>query len=200
MQKEAGLAAEGGTGTKHQRETDRPEGQAAETEVEQVLHQDVGGVLRHVHRRHSRTGVLQDVGDRLVRDEVHGLGDIGGQVEVGVDIPAEELRADHDAVVLAMGSRVERDVDITGRNLDGVHFAMEYLYQRNRAVALLANALRDRFTRSFLAATDRSLAMPHLRCAGGECFDDGVHKGRPRTGQTRDHHQLIAWQCQVDVL
>ncbi len=56
-------------------------------------------------------------------------------VEVGVDLGIDELRADFDAVVLAIGSRVERDVAIPGRDLDGVHFAMEYLYQRNRAVA-----------------------------------------------------------------
>jgi glutamate synthase (NADPH) small chain len=56
-------------------------------------------------------------------------------VEVGVDMSVEELRSEHDAVVLAIGSRVERDVEIPGRELEGVHFAMEYLYQRNRAVA-----------------------------------------------------------------
>jgi glutamate synthase (NADPH/NADH) small chain len=56
-------------------------------------------------------------------------------VDVGVDVTADELRADYDAVVLAMGSRVERDLELPGRELDGVHFAMEYLYQRNRWVA-----------------------------------------------------------------
>jgi len=56
-------------------------------------------------------------------------------VDVGRDISADELRAKHDAVVLATGSRVERDLEVAGRELDGVHFAMEYLYQRNRWVA-----------------------------------------------------------------
>jgi glutamate synthase (NADPH/NADH) small chain len=56
-------------------------------------------------------------------------------VDVGRDVSADELRAKHDAVVLAMGSRVERDIEIPGRDLDGVHFAMDYLYQRNRWVA-----------------------------------------------------------------
>jgi glutamate synthase (NADPH/NADH) small chain len=37
--------------------------------------------------------------------------------------------------VLATGSRVPRDLPVPGRELDGVHFAMEYLYQRNRFVA-----------------------------------------------------------------
>jgi glutamate synthase (NADPH/NADH) small chain len=57
-------------------------------------------------------------------------------VDVGRDISAEELRAGFDAVVLATGSRVPRDLPVPGRELDGVHFAMDYLYQRNRRVAL----------------------------------------------------------------
>ena len=56
-------------------------------------------------------------------------------VDVGVDVPGEELRAGHDAVVLAVGARVPRDLPIPGRGLDGVHFAMEYLAERNRWVA-----------------------------------------------------------------
>ena len=56
-------------------------------------------------------------------------------VDVGVDVDAAELRAEYDAVVLAIGSRVPRDLPVPGRELDGVHFAMEYLYQRNRWVA-----------------------------------------------------------------
>jgi len=56
-------------------------------------------------------------------------------VDVGVDLSVEELRAGHDAVVLATGSRVPRDLPAPGRDLDGIHFAMEYLYVRNRWVA-----------------------------------------------------------------
>jgi glutamate synthase (NADPH/NADH) small chain len=56
-------------------------------------------------------------------------------VDVGVDVDANELRATHDAVVLATGSRVPRDLPVPGRELPGVHFAMDYLYQRNRWVA-----------------------------------------------------------------
>jgi glutamate synthase (NADPH/NADH) small chain len=48
---------------------------------------------------------------------------------------AQELRSEFDAVVLAIGSRVPRDLPVPGRELDGVHFAMEYLYERNRWVA-----------------------------------------------------------------
>jgi glutamate synthase (NADPH/NADH) small chain len=56
-------------------------------------------------------------------------------VDVGRDISTEELRRGHDAVVLAIGSRVPRDLPVPGRELDGIHFAMDYLYVRNRWVA-----------------------------------------------------------------
>jgi glutamate synthase (NADPH) small chain len=56
-------------------------------------------------------------------------------VDVGVDVSVDELRGGFDALVLATGSRVPRDLPVPGRELDGVHFAMDYLYQRNRWVA-----------------------------------------------------------------
>ncbi len=56
-------------------------------------------------------------------------------VDVGADVTAADLRERHDALVVAIGSRVHRDVEVEGRELDGVHFAMDYLYQRNRFVA-----------------------------------------------------------------
>jgi len=56
-------------------------------------------------------------------------------VDVGGDVDANELREGYDAIVIATGSRVPRDLPVPGRELDGVHFAMDYLYQRNRFVA-----------------------------------------------------------------
>ena len=53
-------------------------------------------------------------------------------VDVGEDIPAERLLADYDAVCLAGGSTAARDLPIPGRELNGVHLAMEYLTQQNR--------------------------------------------------------------------
>jgi glutamate synthase (NADPH/NADH) small chain len=57
------------------------------------------------------------------------------QVDVGVDVTGEELRARYDAVILAGGARRPRDLPITGRALGGVHFAMDFLTQQNRRVA-----------------------------------------------------------------
>ena len=49
--------------------------------------------------------------------------------------PRRSCASSFDAVVLATGSRVPRDLPVPGRELPGVHFAMEYLYARNRWVA-----------------------------------------------------------------
>jgi glutamate synthase (NADPH/NADH) small chain len=56
-------------------------------------------------------------------------------VDVGVDVSVDEVRAEFDAVVVAIGSRVSRELVVEGRELAGVHAAMDYLYQRNRFVA-----------------------------------------------------------------
>jgi len=55
-------------------------------------------------------------------------------VDVGSDVDVAELRENFNAVVLAVGSRVPRDLPVPGRELEGVHFAMEYLYGRNRDI------------------------------------------------------------------
>ena len=53
-------------------------------------------------------------------------------VEVGVDVTADDLRRDFDAIVLAGGSTQGRDLPVPGRELDGIHQAMEYLPDANR--------------------------------------------------------------------
>ena len=55
-------------------------------------------------------------------------------VEVGKDIESKKLLEEYDAVCIAIGSRVARDLNIEGRDLDGIHFAMDYLMQANRQV------------------------------------------------------------------
>ena len=53
---------------------------------------------------------------------------------VGVDVQAADLMKEFDAVVLAGGSESPRDLPIEGRDLDGIHFAMDFLPQQNRRV------------------------------------------------------------------
>ncbi len=56
-------------------------------------------------------------------------------IRVGKDISSNELIKNFDALLLAIGSRVPRDLKINGRELKGVYFAMEYLEQQNRIVS-----------------------------------------------------------------
>lgn len=56
-------------------------------------------------------------------------------VLVGVDINSSELIQEFDAICLAGGSTVPRDLNVPGRELDGVHFAMDYLTQQNLVIA-----------------------------------------------------------------
>ncbi len=56
-------------------------------------------------------------------------------VHVGRDLSAADLRRSFDAVLLCLGSEQPRDLPIPGRELDGVHFAMDFLTQQNRRVA-----------------------------------------------------------------
>ncbi|MBP6043432.1 MAG: glutamate synthase subunit beta [Rhodoluna sp.] len=55
-------------------------------------------------------------------------------VTIGKDITWDDLRARFDAVLIATGATKPRDLEIAGRQLNGVHFAMDYLYQANRVV------------------------------------------------------------------
>ena len=53
-------------------------------------------------------------------------------VHVGVDISAEELRSRYDAVCLALGAEQARELPVPGRELKGIHLAMDYLVQQNK--------------------------------------------------------------------
>ena len=54
---------------------------------------------------------------------------------VGVNVPADKLLKEHDAVVLTGGAEKPRDLPIPGRELKGIHFAMDFLPQQNRRVS-----------------------------------------------------------------
>ncbi len=55
--------------------------------------------------------------------------------EIGKDLPSQQLVDEYDAVLLTIGSTHGRDLPIPGRDLKGIHFAMEFLPQQNRRVA-----------------------------------------------------------------
>jgi glutamate synthase (NADPH/NADH) small chain len=93
----------------------------------------VGGLLRYgIPEFKMEKSVLDR---RLDQMRAEGTRFVTG-VEVGGsgedDLSAEQLRGDHDAVVLAAGSTVGRDLPVPGRELDGIHLAMEFLPFGNR--------------------------------------------------------------------
>lgn len=73
--------------------------------------------------------------DRRVEILVAEGVEIRAGVHVGRDITGEKLLRDYDAVLLSGGAEAPRDLLVPGRDLDGVHFAMDFLEQQNRRVA-----------------------------------------------------------------
>ncbi|WBB54157.1 glutamate synthase subunit beta [Verrucosispora sp. WMMD573] len=92
----------------------------------------IGGLLRYgipdfkLEKRH--------IDARLAQLRAEGV-EFRAGVNVGVDVTAEQLRARHDAVLLACGALQGRDTDTPGRQLRGVHQAMTHLVAANRVVA-----------------------------------------------------------------
>ncbi|GGI88837.1 glutamate synthase [Saccharopolyspora subtropica] len=114
-----------------------PAGLAAAQQLTRVGHSVV------VYERADRVGGLLRYGIPEFKMEKRRLDRRLGQmraegtefrtgVNVGVDVTTEQLRADYDAVVLAGGATQPRDLPIPGRELDGVHQAMEYLPLANK--------------------------------------------------------------------
>lgn len=92
----------------------------------------VGGLLRYgiPDFKMEKTHIDR----RVAQMEAEGVRFRTGQ-HIGVDTPAEVLLQDFDAVVLSGGAELPRDLPVPGRDLSGVHFAMEFLPQQNKIVA-----------------------------------------------------------------
>jgi len=117
-----------------------PAGLAAAQELARAGHTAVlleksdrlGGLLRYGIPDFK---MEKQVLDRRIEQMVAEGVEIRTGVDVGVDLPADALLRDFDAVLLAGGAAKPRDLEVPGRDLGGVHFALEYLIQQNRRVA-----------------------------------------------------------------
>jgi glutamate synthase (NADPH/NADH) small chain len=100
----------------------------------------------HVFEKHAKAGGLLRYGIPDFKMEKHHVERRVTQMaaegvvfhygaHVGANVAAEKLLADHDAVVLAGGAEKGRDLPMPGRELEGIHFAMEFLPQQNRRVS-----------------------------------------------------------------
>ena len=92
-------------------------------------------------------------------------------VEVGRDLPAATLTRDFDAVVLAGGATIPRDLTIPGRELAGVHFAMDYLNQQNKRVS------QPEWAHEPLLATDQDVVVIGSGDTGSDCVGTANRQG-----------------------
>ncbi len=90
---------------------------------------------------------------------------------VGVDIKAKELLADFDVAVLCGGSTIPRDLPIPGRELGGVHFAMEFLTQQNRENSKLPEKLER------ILATGKNVLVIGGGDTGSDCVGTSNRQG-----------------------
>ncbi len=97
---------------------------------------------------------------------------------VGVNVDVEELLAAHDAVVLASGAEAPRDLAGTpGRDLDGIHFAMDFLPQQNRINA------GDPAPADRIDAAGRKLVVIGGGDTGSDCIGTSTRQGAERIVQ-----------------
>ncbi|KAL8319210.1 hypothetical protein RB597_006140 [Gaeumannomyces tritici] len=93
-------------------------------------------------------------------------------VDVGKDVALRVLRSMNNAVIICTGATVARDLPIKGRNLDGVHFAMEFLHKNTKS--LLDSELADN---AYLSAKDKDVVVIGGGDTGNDCIGTSVRHG-----------------------
>jgi glutamate synthase (NADPH/NADH) small chain len=129
----------------------------------------IGGLLRYGIPDFKLDKKILD--RRLQLMEAEGI-DFQPGVNVGVDITAKQLLAAFDAVVLTGGSTIPRDLKVPGRELKGIHFAMEYLTQQNRVNAGDYIPPEQRIT-----AEGKRVAIIGGGDTGADCLGTAIRQG-----------------------
>jgi glutamate synthase (NADPH/NADH) small chain len=154
-----------------------PAGLAAAQQLARAGHE------AHVYEKHEKAGGLLRYGIPDFKMEKHLIDRRVAQMEaegaifhygvhVGVDLPVDELLAKHDAVVLAGGSEQPRDLPVPGRELRGVHFAMDFLPQQNRRVSGEPLA-----TNEPILASGKHVVVIGGGDTGSDCIGTSVRQG-----------------------
>ena len=93
-------------------------------------------------------------------------------INVGVDIDINEIKENYDALVLTGGSESPRDLPVPGRELDGVHFAMDFLPQQNRRVSQEnLNVSKE------ILAKDKDVIVIGGGDTGSDCIGTSIRQG-----------------------
>lgn len=137
----------------------------------------------HVFEKHAKAGGLLRYGipdfkmekhlvdRRIIQMEAEGVTFHYG-AHVGVNVPAEDLLRDYDAVVLAGGAEKPRDLPIPGRELKGIHFAMDFLPQQNRRISH-----EPREEAEPILATDKHVVVIGGGDTGSDCIGTSARQG-----------------------
>lgn len=154
-----------------------PAGLAAAAQLNKAGH------LVTVYERADRIGGLLTYGipnmkldKQIVQRRVDLLAQEGitfvTHTEIGKDIPAQELQKNFDAVILAGGATVPRDLPIDGRAAKGIHFAMEFLHTDTKS--LLDSRHEDK---SFISAKDKHVIVIGGGDTGTDCVATSIRHG-----------------------
>ena len=109
---------------------------------------------------------------RLPQLEAEGVS-FQTRTHVGRDVPVEDLRREFDAILLAGGAEQPRDLNVPGRELGGIHFAMEFLPQQNRRNA--GDSVADQ-----ILATGKNVVILGGGDTGADCLGT-CHRQKPQS-------------------
>ena len=153
-----------------------PSGLAAAAELNSVGHDvtvferddEIGGLLRY--------GIPDFKLDKsIVERRVNFMIDEGvnfkTSVNVGVDYTTSDLLSEFDAIALTGGSTIPRDLKVEGRELKGIHFAMDYLKQQNRRVS------GKEIKVSEINAKDKVVLVLGGGDTGSDCIGTAIRQG-----------------------
>ena len=97
---------------------------------------------------------------------------------IGADIPAADLREAFDAIVLCMGATKPRDLSIEGRNLNGIHFAMEFLHANTKNLLDNANgSLQNGPKGEYISAEGKDVIVIGGGDTGNDCLGTAMRHG-----------------------
>lgn len=129
----------------------------------------IGGLLRYGIPDFKLETVLID--RRLAQMQAEGV-EFRPNNYVGVDISARQLLAEFNAIVLAGGSELPRDLNAPGRELCGIHYAMDFLTQQNRRVSG-QKIMPD----TEILATDKHVVVIGGGDTGSDCVGTSIRQG-----------------------
>jgi len=132
----------------------------------------IGGLLRYGIPDFKMDKLLID--RRVAQMRAEGV-KFRTEVEIGADVPMAELLEEFDAVAMTGGAEAPRDLDVPGRDLDGIHFAMDFLPQQNKRIA--GDDEERAAPQGTIAAQGRHVVVIGGGDTGSDCIGTSVRQG-----------------------